>query len=285
MSVQLVSDEKIAETSSKGNQEKWLDSGVWYKLDQFGYEALAETLVSQLLCRSNIEQDTPFRFVRYDISRVIVHGRERVCCASADFLEKGQSIITLAHLLKKEVGESLKRQLGKLPSDKARIRYIAEQTAEITGLHDFPQYLTLLFEIDSLILNDDRHLNNIAVLEQDGAYDYCPIFDNGAGLLSNMQAYSLGIEPAGLIPSIMSRPFNISFSRQMSTVQRLYGAQLKLPRFTRADIEQLLAPLLEYYPKPLRGFISDRVMCCIVTRQKCLGKSTNTCSHTLRPPL
>jgi len=78
MSVKLVSDEKIAETSSKGNQEKWLDNGVWYKLDQFGYESLAETLVSQLLCQSNIEQDTPFKFVRYDISRVIAHGRERL---------------------------------------------------------------------------------------------------------------------------------------------------------------------------------------------------------------
>ena len=136
--------------------------------------------------------------MRYDISRVIAHGRERVCCASADFLKEGQSIITLAHLLKREVGESMKQQLGKLPSDKARIRYIAEQTAEITGLHDFPQYLTLLFEIDSLILNDDRHLNNIAVLEQGGAYDYCPIFDNGAGLLSNMQVYNVGIEPGWL---------------------------------------------------------------------------------------
>ena len=36
MTVQLVSDQKIAETSSKGNQEKWQDSGIWYKLDQFG---------------------------------------------------------------------------------------------------------------------------------------------------------------------------------------------------------------------------------------------------------
>ena len=70
MSIRLVSDEKIAETSSKGNQEKWLDNGVWYKLDQFGYEALAEALISQLLCRSNIELDTPFTFVRYDIERV-----------------------------------------------------------------------------------------------------------------------------------------------------------------------------------------------------------------------
>ena len=63
MTIKLVTDEKIAETSSKGNQEKWLDQGVWYKLDQFGYEALAETLVSMILECSNVEIDTPFRSV------------------------------------------------------------------------------------------------------------------------------------------------------------------------------------------------------------------------------
>lgn len=51
MSISLVSNQKIAEKSSKGNQEKWydVDSNSWYKLDQFGYEALAETVISQLL--------------------------------------------------------------------------------------------------------------------------------------------------------------------------------------------------------------------------------------------
>ncbi len=42
MTIKLYTDDKIAETSSKGNQEKWEDSGIWYKVDQFGYEALAE---------------------------------------------------------------------------------------------------------------------------------------------------------------------------------------------------------------------------------------------------
>ena len=56
MTVRLVSDRKIAETSSKGNQEKWLEDGRWYKLDQFGYEALAETFTSMLLEFSSIEQ-------------------------------------------------------------------------------------------------------------------------------------------------------------------------------------------------------------------------------------
>ena len=47
MTIKLVTDKKIAGTSSKGNQEKWFDSeeNVWYKLDLFGYEALAETVI------------------------------------------------------------------------------------------------------------------------------------------------------------------------------------------------------------------------------------------------
>ena len=66
MTIRLVTDEKIAETSSKGNQEKWYDqpSNRWYKLDQFGYEALAETAVSLFLERSNVETGTPLTFVR-----------------------------------------------------------------------------------------------------------------------------------------------------------------------------------------------------------------------------
>ena len=83
----------------------------------------------------------------------------------------------------------------------------------------FPQYLTLIFEIDALFLNDDRHLNNIAILEQDGRYDYCPIFDNGAGLLSNTQLYRMDIEPKALMRDIYARPFNTTFNRQRNTAE------------------------------------------------------------------
>ena len=43
MSVHFVTNEKVAETSPKGNQEKWLDNGRWYKLDQFwlGYRVIS----------------------------------------------------------------------------------------------------------------------------------------------------------------------------------------------------------------------------------------------------
>lgn len=270
MTIQLVSDEKIAETSSKGNQEKWYDSAAnrWYKLDQFGYEALTETVVSTLLERSNIEADTPFTFVRYHMERLQVHGRERTGCSSKNFLRPGQALITVNRLLSSHLGRPLREKLVRLSSDRKRIAYLAEATAELTGLELFPQYLTLLFEVDALSCNDDRHLNNIAVIEQNGNYTYCPIFDNGAGLLSNTQLSQMDIAPPALISALRARPFNTSFTLQMNSARNLYGRQLAMPKMTTEDIREVLGPILEYYPRRDRGIITDRVEVCILMRQK-----------------
>ncbi len=270
MTIKLVSNQKVAETSSKGNQEKWFDrdTNKWYKLDQFGYEALSETLISILLENSNINFDTPFSFAHYEMERINVHGRDRTGCSSDNFLEQGESIITLSHLFSRHLGMSLKDKLEKLSSNKKRIEYLAEETANFTGLKLFPQYLTLLFEIDALFLNDDRHLNNIAVIEKNGKFDYCPIFDNGAGLLSNVQFSPMDIEPRGLMKDLLARPFNTSFTRQMNNARDLYGAQLKMPQLRANDLVMKLKPLLEYYPDRDRGLIADRVIETILTRQK-----------------
>ena len=270
--IKLVTDEKIAETSSKGNQEKWFDEDTnqWYKLDQFGYEALSETLISILLEKSNIENDTPFTFVRYEPVRIIVHNRERTGCVSNNFLKEGQSVITINHLLSRIIGYPLKEKLLSLTSDKKRIAYLAEATKDCTGLDYFGEYLTLLFEIDSLFLNDDRHLNNIAVKKSGDKYDYCPIFDNGAGLLSDTRLSPMDIEPKALIASLKSRPFNMSFTRQMNTARSLYGNRLSMPKFKREDIMEYLRPILEFYPKRDKSIIADRVVECILARQRLL---------------
>ena len=266
MTVKLVTDDKVAETSSKGNQEKWRDGGRWYKLDQFGYEGLAETVISRLLERSAIESDTPFRFVRYRMERVNVHGRDRSGCSSADFLKPGESIITIAHLYHR-MDRSLKSKLTRLPSDKQRIWFLARETAEMTGLAQFPQYLTLLFEVDALFLNDDRHLNNIAVLEKDGRFAYCPIFDNGAGLLSNAQNAPMDIEPKALIRTAKARPFQTTFNRQIIHARNLFGPQLRIPVFSESELRKELEEPLSYYAERDRGVITDRVCQTIRIRQ------------------
>ena len=120
----------------------------------------------------------------------------------------------------------------------------------------------------ALFLNDDRHLNNIAVLECGGKYDYCPIFDNGAGLLSNTRTAPMDIEPSALISAQRARPFNTTFNRQVGAVRELYGAQLHLPKRSKEELIAKLEPLLPYYAQRDRGLIADRVCATILTRQK-----------------
>lgn len=270
MTIKLVTGKRIAETSSKGNQEKWYDpeTDSWYKLDQFGYEALAETVVSSMLQHSNIEQATPFTFVRYQMEKIHVHGQERTGCSSRNFMRKGQNLLTINKLLSSHLGCPAAEKLSQFSSDKKRIAYLADATVEYTGLLEFPRYLTLLFEIDALVCNDDRHLNNIAVLEQGGRYDYCPIFDQGAGLLSNMMLYRMDIAPKALVSSLRAQPFDTTFTRQRNTARGLYGQQLFLPRFTRREVKDMVVPHLAFYPQRDQGLILDRVTECILLRQK-----------------
>lgn len=53
--------------SSKGNQLKWENDGIWYKADYTGYEGLAEYLISHLLQKSTLK---PEEFVLYDYEQM-----------------------------------------------------------------------------------------------------------------------------------------------------------------------------------------------------------------------
>src|SRR5699024_2795202 len=176
MSIKLTTGDRIAETSSKGNQEKWREKGRWYKLDLFGYEGLAETVISTLLGQTNVEA-LGFRYVPYRMERLEVHRRVRNGCSSPDFLRPGESILTLADLFRKGVGPNWQAAATRQPNLAGKVRWMVEQTVRLTGLQRFGAYLTLLVEADLLFGNEDRHLNNIAVLRRGEEFDYCPLFD------------------------------------------------------------------------------------------------------------
>lgn len=74
--------------------------------------------------------------------------------------------------------------------------------------------------------NEDRHLNNIAVLCQGEGFDYSPLFDFGAGLLSNTRDYLLAIEPRAHL-RLHALPLGTTFGRQVQAAQTVYGPQLE----------------------------------------------------------
>lgn len=261
MPVGLTTGNRIAETSSKGNQEKWLEDGRWYKLDLFGYEGLAETVTSRLLRQTNLKK-LGFRYVTYRMERLEVHRRTRNGCSSPNFLMPGESILTLADLFRKGVGPNWQDAVAKQSNLAGKVCWMVEQTMQLTGLQQFGSYLTLLFEVDTLFGNEDRHLNNIAVLRTGEGFDYCPIFDFGSGLLSNVRDYPMDIEPRSHMKQLRAQPLNTTFARQVRAAQAVYGPQLQWD-FADNDIAGALEEALEFYAERDRNYIAERVKTCI----------------------
>ncbi len=270
MSISLVSNQKIAETSSKGNQEKWYYAGTdnWYKMDQFEYKALAETVISQLLERSNIECDTPFTFLRYRMESLCVHGQKRTGCVSSNFLKEGQSIITLNHLLSRCLGMPLRDKLVRLTSDKRRITYPSRSHGKtIRALRTFPgiSHCSLKWTRCSATTTG---ILTTSLSSRKTVFTATALFLTTEPDFSPTRFSRMDIEPTALIASLKARPFLTTFTRQRNTARSLFGPQLRMPILTAAEIREVLSPALEFYSARDRGAITDRVTACIMLRQR-----------------
>ena len=157
--------------SSKGNQLKWENDGIWYKADYTGYEGLAEYMISHLLKKSTLAEQ---EFVCYDLEEikygtVIYNGAK-----SKNFLNEDWQIITLERLFHNFFGESLYKSMYRIPDHEERLRFLVQQVERMTGLQNFGVYMNKLLTIDAVFLNEDRHMHNIAVLMNGkGDYAYC----------------------------------------------------------------------------------------------------------------
>ena len=88
-------ERKADRQSSKGNQLKWENNGIWYKADCTGYEGLAEYMISHLLKFSSLQKD---EFVLYDYERIKYKNIFYNGVKSNNFLYDDWQIITLERL-------------------------------------------------------------------------------------------------------------------------------------------------------------------------------------------
>ncbi len=98
-----------------------------------------------------------------------------------------------------------------------------------------------LFTIDAVFLNEDRHTHNIAILmNQDGKFAYCPIFDNGAGLLADTTLdYPMGQDVYMQMQEVCAKTISPDFDEQLDVSEKLYGNRLKF-YFNPKDVSDLL---------------------------------------------
>lgn len=268
--VKLYTGEAVVATSSKGNQEKWYEESTncWYKLDRIGFEAFSEAVSSEILREySNVETELGYRVVPYWIETVDVHGGKRNASVSQNFLVGGQSVRTVYHVLKRVLGPNYQGVLAKERSIPRRLEKVVESVEQVSGLSDFGAYLTLLFEIDALFANEDRHLNNIAILAGNGGYWYCPIFDNGECFMLDNVRYPFDVEIKGMMRGLRAKPFGCRFSTLLTASRKIYGEQLKID-CSAEDVEEIAEKYLEWYQPMFRDFLRERVAAVVELQMK-----------------
>lgn len=235
-----------------GIQNKWLIDNTYYKADTNGYEGLAETLASAMMDKSNIG-----RHFRYRPVILSVNGKTSPGCASENGLEKNEELLTTYNILAKANSEYVKKIENRYdygpPGEK--IQMFLKEMEKYTGLKDFDRYMTKLIEFDAIILNEDRHYNNIAVIrrrtEKGYEYDYGPIFDNGTsfGLYEpTMMLYRSGADAELISSKLKAKTFSDDFAKQAKYIENEtgLGPQLQI-QFSKEDLDKVLNRCQEAY--------------------------------------
>lgn len=214
-----------AEHSSLGEQLKWKQDGYWYKADMFGFESLAEAVVSHLLKRANIGQ-----FAEYEPVTITYQGQQYRGCRSLDFKKENEELISLERLSRQYTSLGLKEMLARIVDAEERILYTVELVENLTGLRDFGVYLTELLELDAFFLNVGRHTNNIMLIydTENKEYRFAPVFDMAQSLFSDTK--NTCPPEKGMVEcyhSIVAEPFSKDFDEQLKTANELYGRHLQ----------------------------------------------------------
>lgn len=192
--------------SSIGTQKKFYEKGFWYKQNNLGYEGLSEYLSSLILSCSNVSE-----YVAYE--RCKINGRDG--CRSENFLKPGESYISLQRLYDTYHGGQLSERIRLLDSVKERIQFVTEYVEDTTGL-DIKEQLSKILTFDMLVLNTDRHFNNLGIIADvsHNLYKNAPIFDNGNALLSNVGAFEFEVSVEKNIEKTVGQPFSANLERQ-----------------------------------------------------------------------
>ena len=177
------------------------------------------------------------------------------------FLPEGWQLITLERLFFMDfIMKVFIKKLFTIPEHSERLEFIVDQTERITGISDFGKYMSKILAIDTFFMNEDRHMHNIGVLmDAEEKYHLCPIFDNGAGLLSDIQMdYPMEENINNLMEEARSKTLCEDFDEQIEIAEELYGQQISL-EFTKKDVKEIL-DMESYYPQEYKERVFEIIM-------------------------
>ncbi len=206
--------------SSKGNQLKWKRGQRWYKADYAGYEGLAEYLVSMFLSRSGLKED---EYVLYRTEEMEYRGKCHTGCSSPSFLADGMQLVTWERLYRQVNGRSLQEDVFRIESVVDRLEFLLSQLHRMCRLPvaDLQKYIAVILTVDAFFLNEDRHMHNLAILmDEEGRYHFCPLFDHGGCLLSDTTLdYPINGSIYEMIRMVPGRTISRNLDEQLDVIE------------------------------------------------------------------
>ena len=173
--------------TSEGTQIKYYKDGYWYKKDSFGGEAATEYL--------NLNGAS--------------------ACRSRNFLQEGESFITLYRFYQLSEGRKINEDLLRYETPEKRADFVLTYFSKNCAL-DLSEYFSRIFTLDLIILNEDRHFNNLGLIStENGTYRSAPIFDNGKSLLVGNPSVNRRLPLDENIKQVTARPFSGSHRKNM----------------------------------------------------------------------
>ena len=190
--------------TSDGTQIKYLYDNRWYKIDRYGWEGAAEELASVILRLSGLSKD---RYVEYE--QIIINGDPG--CVSDSFIKDSEMFVSIYRLYSNITGRDPATITASMDYDEA-INHILEFVLKYTNV-DIAEYLADTFTLDALILNEDRHFNNLGLIFDGTNYRPAPIFDNGKSLFIGNDHYDPDRPIATNKRSAFAKAFSGSFEQ------------------------------------------------------------------------
>lgn len=192
--------------TSDGTQIKYYKDNYWYKINSMGGEDEAEYLASGILKFSSLSKDD---FVIYEKGQV----NKRNSCRSQTFLKPSEDFYTFNRLHINVTSNPMFEETFKYKTLSKKIEYVVNFMKNATGL-DITDYLRKTFSIDSIILNEDRHFNNLGVImREDGTYRAAPIFDNGRSMFIGNFSIKDNLPISENIKRVSCKPFGFGHKR------------------------------------------------------------------------
>lgn len=194
---------------------------IWIKASSFvwgGYEhdSLGEVIASQVANDLQIKEVTQYKLCILNITMENGQQRRTIGCYSFDFTQQNEEVVSLLDLLG-------------YGCDRADYKDVIDETIDKTGLQrsEFRDYIDRTLLLDSIILNEDRRLGNLAVIKNKSTEKYrvCPIFDNGQCFGLAKTGWNLdGIYDDYHVTNLMCKPF-----------ASLHDEQLKYTKFYKTE--------------------------------------------------